>query len=73
MRTAHAKEIQRQEKVDLAESLGVALADKEIRVVDLQKRLEHNYYHMVHLGSRLYEAQDLTARTCSAWERSDRR
>ena len=50
MRAAHRDQIRRQEKEDLAESLGEALTDKEIRVGDLKRRSELNYYHLVYLG-----------------------
>ena len=56
MRTAHRDQIWRQEKEDLAESLGEALTDKEIWIGDLERRSELNYYHLVYLGGQYYMA-----------------
>jgi hypothetical protein len=57
----------------LIESLGAAAVYYRERVWDLEERSRYNYYHLCHLGGRVYEEQDLTARTHTAWVRSDQR
>jgi hypothetical protein len=57
----------------LVESLGAASVDYQERVWDLEERSRYNYYHLCHLGGRLYEEQDLASRTRTAWECSDQR
>jgi hypothetical protein len=55
------------------ESLGAAAVDYQERVWDLEERSRHNYYHLCHMGGRVYEEQDHATRTRMAWERSDQR
>jgi hypothetical protein len=57
----------------LIESLGAVAVDYHERVWDLKERSRHNYYHLCHLGGRVYEEQDYATRTRTAWESSEQR
>jgi hypothetical protein len=50
----------------LIESLGAAVVDYHERVWDLEEMSRHNYYHLCHLGGRVYEEQDRATRTHTA-------
>jgi hypothetical protein len=54
-------------------SLGAAVVDYQERVSYLEERSCHNYYHLCHMGGRVYEEQDRATRTRTTWERSDQR
>jgi hypothetical protein len=55
----------------LMESVGAAAADYQVRMWDLQEGSRHNYNHLCYLGGLVYEERDHSARTRTAWERSD--
>jgi hypothetical protein len=55
----------------LMESVGLAAADYQVRVWNLQEESRHNYNHLCYLGGLVYEERDRATRTCMAWEHSD--
>jgi hypothetical protein len=64
--TTHADRERLAEAEYLVESLGAAAVDYQERVWDLEERGRYNYHHLCHLGGRVYEEQDLAARTRKA-------
>jgi hypothetical protein len=62
--TTHADRERLAEAEYLVESLGAPAVDYQERVWDLEGR--YNYHHLCHLGGRVYEEQDLAARTRTA-------
>jgi hypothetical protein len=56
---------------DQLESVGVAAADYQVKMWDLQEVSRHNYHHLCYLGGLVYKERDRAARTRTAWERSD--
>jgi hypothetical protein len=71
LNTTHKDRERLAEAEYLIESLGAAVVDYQERVWDLEERSRYNYHHLCHLGGRVYEEQDLAARTRTAWVRSE--